>query len=635
MGEEDARGRRRVCGGLFELVEPLGNGAMGTVWRAVDTTLRREVALKEVRAPEGATDEESATMRSRAIREAQALARLRNPHVATVHHIQITEGEPFPWIVMELVPGRSLASVLADGPLPPEKAAGIGRDILDALSAAHGAGVLHRDVKPANVLVRPDGTAVLVDFGIASVEGAATVTVTGSLLGTLEYVAPERTDGHPPTPASDLWSLGVLLYVAVEGTSPFRRPNHWATLAAIHNDPHPPPRRAGPLAPVIDALLEKDPRARPGAEQLTGWFAAITGTGGSASGSLEAPATSDSGGGTDTGTDVAQPGSAQVASSQSRSVHPGALPPPPGASGIAAAPTVSARPSDTPTVHAHPAPDTRPRPAAPTPTAAGGPPPRPTGPPTVGGNHAPPPDGSRRRLRNTLVSAGVAGLLAAGAITAYATLGGGDGDDRAGNASTPSATTARPSSVPPTADPGGSSAIITGPSAPTAPPSVPPTTASTAATPTAPVLPPGYEIRTHPDGFQVAVPRGWRQTQDAQGRSAYESSDGTARLVVVVLRGDSADPMTEQRRSAAESDVAYPGYQQIALAEGSRDGGPEATWEYTYRPAEGARHIKDVRWRVGGTSYNLWISAPDGPAWPQYAEQLAIALEHFRDTRKA
>jgi serine/threonine protein kinase len=201
------------------------------------------------------------------------LARVRNPHVSTVH--QIIDAEPFPWIVMELVPGRTLAAILAEGTLPPAEAASIGRDVAEALTAAHEVGVLHRDVKPANVLVRPDGRAVLVDFGIAAVEGSATVTATGSVVGTMEYVAPERTLGRLPTPASDLWSLGVLLYVAVEGHSPFRRPNQWATLAAIVNDPHPPPRMAGDLADLLDALLAKDPAERPDGATVLAHLAAI------------------------------------------------------------------------------------------------------------------------------------------------------------------------------------------------------------------------------------------------------------------------------------------------------------------------------------------------------------------------
>ncbi|MFI8192366.1 protein kinase [Streptomyces sp. NPDC085946] len=251
-----------VIDGRFELIERLGSGGMGTVWRARDTVLHREVALKAVR-PDA---EASAAVRERVMREARALARLSDPHVVTVH--QIVEADPHPWIVMELVPGTSLHQRLADGPLPPVEAARIGRHVLRALRVAHAAGIQHRDVKPANILLRPDGTAVLTDFGIAALQGATALTVTGELVGSPEYMAPERIRGHDDDPASDLWSLGLVLYVSVEGVSPLRRATTLATLAAVLDDPVPLPVRSGPLAPVLQALLVRDPAARPGADRL-------------------------------------------------------------------------------------------------------------------------------------------------------------------------------------------------------------------------------------------------------------------------------------------------------------------------------------------------------------------------------
>ncbi|MFB9462401.1 serine/threonine-protein kinase, partial [Streptomyces cinereospinus] len=248
--------------GRFELLERLGSGGMGTVWRARDTVLHREVALKAVR-PDA---EASEAVRERVMREARALARLSNPYVVTVH--QIIEADPHPWIVMELVPGVSLQRRLADGALTPAEAARIGRQLLSGLRAAHAAGIQHRDVKPANVLVRPDGTAVLTDFGIAALQGATGLTVTGELVGSPEYMAPERVRGRGDDPAADLWSLGIVLYVCVEGVSPLRRETTLATLAAVLDDPVPPPVRSGPLAPVLRSLLVRDPAARPGAERL-------------------------------------------------------------------------------------------------------------------------------------------------------------------------------------------------------------------------------------------------------------------------------------------------------------------------------------------------------------------------------
>ncbi|MBG0857294.1 serine/threonine protein kinase [Streptomyces spinoverrucosus] len=255
--------------GRFELIERLGSGGMGTVWRARDTVLHREVALKAVR-PDA---EASEAVRERVMREARALARLSNPYVVTVH--QIIEADPHPWIVMELVPGVSLQQRLTDGPLEPVEAARIGRQVLSGLRAAHAAGIQHRDVKPANVLLRPDGTAVLTDFGIAALQGATALTVTGELVGSPEYMAPERVRGHGDDPAADLWSLGLVLYVCAEGVSPLRRETTLATLAAVLDDPVPPPVRSGPLAPVLQSLLVRDPAARPDAEQLDALLAQV------------------------------------------------------------------------------------------------------------------------------------------------------------------------------------------------------------------------------------------------------------------------------------------------------------------------------------------------------------------------
>ncbi len=253
--------------GRFALLERLGSGGMGTVWRARDLVLRREVALKEVRAAEpsaGGTDAER--LRVRVLREARALAALNHPNVVTIHHI--VDERPHPWLVMELVPGVSVQQhCAAEGPLTPARAARIGRDVLAGLRAAHAAGIHHRDVKPANVLLRPDGEAVLTDFGIAAVGSTGRVTVTGELVGSPEYIAPERIRGAAGD-AADLWSLGMLLYVVTEGHSPLRRADTLATLAAVLEEPVPPPVRCGPLAPVVTALLVREPEARPDAERL-------------------------------------------------------------------------------------------------------------------------------------------------------------------------------------------------------------------------------------------------------------------------------------------------------------------------------------------------------------------------------
>ncbi|MFB6826214.1 protein kinase [Streptomyces virginiae] len=265
---------RQLIDGRFELVAPLGSGGMGTVWRARDIALHREVALKEVRPPDPATAAAQPgladQMRERAVREARALARLAHPHVVTIHHIvepaHGTDGHP--WIVMEMVRGGSLHDRLESGPMPPAEVVRLGLDVLSALRAAHAEGVLHRDVKPANVLLRTDGSAVLTDFGIAALHDSTALTSTGVLIGSPEYIAPERVRGEEGLAASDLWSLGMLLYVAAEGVHPLRRATSLATVVAVLDEPIPAPVRSGPLAPVLERLLVRDPAARPDGAQL-------------------------------------------------------------------------------------------------------------------------------------------------------------------------------------------------------------------------------------------------------------------------------------------------------------------------------------------------------------------------------
>lgn len=264
MSEEP--GRERVIAGRYRLLSPLGEGGMGTVWRARDEVLRREVAVKEVRAPAGLPASDVERMYARLEREAWAAARVAHRNVVMVYDVALEAGRP--WIVMELVRGLSLADELeAEGPLSPQRAAHIGAEVLAALRAAHGAGVLHRDVKPANVLLADDGRVVLTDFGIATVEGSSALTMTGEVVGSPEFLAPERALGRTPGPESDLWSLGVLLYAAVEGVSPFRYDTPLSTLRAVVDEELPPPRRAGALAPVIEGLLRKDPAERLDAER--------------------------------------------------------------------------------------------------------------------------------------------------------------------------------------------------------------------------------------------------------------------------------------------------------------------------------------------------------------------------------
>jgi len=262
---QSVTGTGRVVAGRYELLDLVGHGAMGTVWRARDLRLDREVAVKEVCLPGPMTPQDRSVLRERSLREARVAARLTHPGVVTVHDVIEDEGSP--WIIMELVPSRSLAQVLAeDGPLSPARAAALGMTLLEALGSAHAAGVVHRDVKPGNILVTPEGRAVLTDFGIATLHGDPRLTQAGMVMGTPGFCAPERIRGEPASPASDLWSLGATLYAAVEGRGPFEgQGSAMAVLASIvHGDP-PPATRAGHLEPVILALMKRDPAARPDA----------------------------------------------------------------------------------------------------------------------------------------------------------------------------------------------------------------------------------------------------------------------------------------------------------------------------------------------------------------------------------
>ncbi len=254
-----------VVAGRYELLDRIGQGAMGTVWRARDQVLARDVAVKEVRLPDLMPARDRAILRERTLREARVSAKLSHPCVVTVH--DVIEADGTPWIVMELVTARSLERVLAeDGPLPARRVAETGMMLLGALASAHAAGVVHRDVKPGNVLLTRDGRAVLTDFGIAAVDGDPALTQTGMVVGTPGFCAPERIRGAPASPASDLWSLGATLYAAVEGRGPFD--GHGSPMAVltsiVHSDP-PPARSAGPLEAVIGALMSKDPAQRPDA----------------------------------------------------------------------------------------------------------------------------------------------------------------------------------------------------------------------------------------------------------------------------------------------------------------------------------------------------------------------------------
>ncbi|MGW1377389.1 protein kinase domain-containing protein [Streptomyces sp. NPDC002446] len=413
-----------MLGGRYRVTGRIGRGGMGVVCRAVDEVLGREVAVKVLRAYTDASAPELADLRTRMQREARAAARIRHSGVVTVHDVIDEDGRPV--IVMELVDGPSLDDALEQrGTLDPREIARIGAQVMDALDAAHQVGVLHRDVKPGNVLLDRSGRVVLTDFGIASIEapgdGATTnITRSGELVGSLDYLPPERAQGQDPTPASDIWSLGMTLYAAVEGGgAPFRRTSVWSTLTAIVTEALPEPRRAGPLTPVLHALMAKSPADRPSAAQARSMLQAV------AEGREPLPGPVPGAPHLPTATDL-------------RAVAP---PPPPPGPGAQAAPVT--QPTPAPQQHtpqggpAEPGPQapgfsyTTPGPACDPPGVAAGPAvgstgvhPLPQSPPGRDTERLP----ARGRRRVVLaVAAGLAVLAAGGGVT-YALVGGGPSD---------------------------------------------------------------------------------------------------------------------------------------------------------------------------------------------------------------
>ncbi|MGR4883048.1 serine/threonine-protein kinase [Streptomyces sp. LARHCF249] len=257
----DGQDKGRLLAGRYRLGAVLGKGGMGTVWRAQDETLGRTVAVKELRFGSGVDEDEKRRLITRTLREAKAIARIRSGGAVTVY--DVVDEDARPWIVMELIEGASLAEFIREnGPLTPRRAAEVGLAVLDVLRAAHGQGILHRDVKPSNVLIAASGRVVLTDFGIAQVEGDPSVTSTGMLVGAPSYISPERARGYKPGPPADMWSLGGLLYAAVEGVPPYDKGSALATLTAVMTEPVDPPKNAGPLTDVIYGLLAKDPAQR-------------------------------------------------------------------------------------------------------------------------------------------------------------------------------------------------------------------------------------------------------------------------------------------------------------------------------------------------------------------------------------
>ncbi|MFD4336039.1 serine/threonine-protein kinase [Streptomyces anulatus] len=559
-----------VLAGRYRLGEVLGRGGMGKVWRAHDEVLHRTVAVKELTAGLYVAEADRLVLHARTQKEARAAARITHPGVVTVH--DVIEYDNRPWIVMQYVDGPSLAdSAKESGEVAPREAARIGLHVLSALRAAHSAGVLHRDVKPGNVLLARDGQVLLTDFGIAAIEGDSTITRTGELVGSIDYLAPERVRGGDPGPASDLWSLGATLYTAVEGTSPFRRTSPISTMQAVVTEEPPAPVNAGPLGAVIVALLRKDPDDRPTAAQTEQML-------------LDAM-------------DGREPRAAQAHvptqrfPEDARYGHQDANGPdgPNGTHGTHGSDGATARlPGATPSTTAPPAPG--PDPAA----------------PLTGPASAPVTRRAGSRWRTVLV-----------VVVAAAVLGGGAGlfamKYREGSG-TPGATS------------GGTAAGRT-PSAEQTSPEPPATSEGT------PEIPDGWHRVDDPAGFSLVVPVDWtRQVQD--GQIDYTPDNGAHRIRISVDPAPDFDhPYLHMENMEEQLSERLPGYRRIGMEKNTFRDRPGALWEFTWNETKdhpGPRHGIDQMYYggPGGPEYALYLTAPQ-EGWEASREKFDIMLRSW------
>ncbi|GAB3504064.1 serine/threonine-protein kinase [Phytohabitans suffuscus] len=593
----------------YRLLEPLGQGGMGRVWKASDEVLHREVAIKELVPPPGLTIEERQEMRERSLREARAIARLNNANVVRIFDVLRTDADP--WIVMEYVPSRSLQDVLAsDGPVTPTRAAEIGIGVLGALRAAHRSGVVHRDVKPANVLLAEDGRVVLTDFGLATVPGDPNVTRTGLVLGSPAYIAPERARDGTAGPEADLWSLGATLYAAVEGQSPFARPSAIGTLAALATEPVPTPRHGGALKPVLNGLLRKDPAARIGAEEADRLLRRVAGRRPRATLSL-------------------LDGVRRPSATQRRDPLPEVKPtavvgavepqtkvvPEPEAATRTEAPE-----QDGPQEQAQPA---VPAPRQPGDTVLPVVPGKPDEPVERAAEAAPalvPP--SAPRLGRVALVSGAALLLVLVLVLAFAlNRGGGEGDSPTNAGATtgqaPAPTSAAPAPTTAAADPTPTTA---------APPTPSATTGGAA-------LPAGWRMYTDRTGFSIAVPEGWATSREGT-MVFFRERGGEGRVLGVDQTNEpKPDPVADWTAQERVRRGNYNAYQRVKIAAVDYFD-KAADWEWTYTSRNGNRlHVVNRGFITSpNQAYGIYWSTLDS-TWEANQENFALVVESFRPAR--
>ncbi|MFB7028814.1 MULTISPECIES: protein kinase [unclassified Streptomyces] len=603
MEHSQGTGAGLLLAGRYRLGESIGRGGMGKVWRAHDEVLHRVVAVKELTAGRFVAEADRLVLHARTQKEARAAARITHPGVVTVH--DVLEHDDRPWIVMQYVDGPSLADAAKEtGSIEPREAARIGLHVLGALRAAHAAGVLHRDVKPGNILLARDGRVLITDFGIAAIEGDSTITRTGEIVGSIDYLAPERVKGGDPGPASDLWSLGATLYTAVEGTSPFRRTSPISTMQAVVTEEPPHPEKAGALAPVIVALLRKDPEQRPRADEVGRMLLEAMEGRASASAQAYVPTQrvtrEDLDPAEDPGDRNARTGEAGTAdrsdqAHQPHPAHPADRPdrtqhrPEPGTSG--AAPRGSTAQWPQPPRSLPQSPQSRPPLVSP---------PSPSSPTLVPGPAHPP--SGRGRRRTVVLAALLAGLVAGGAVFAAMNYAGGDrGTGATGGTATATA---------PTPSAGGDGK------------------AGKAG------IPAGWHRVDDPEGFSLLVPDGWkRQTEGDQ--IDYTPDNGNHRIRISIDRSpDFENPYMHaldlERVLAKRMD-----YARIKLLPTTyRDQTLSCLWEFTWTERKTfpgpRRAIDQMYYGDDGTEYAIYMSSPES-SWETTREQFDIVLRHWRE----
>lgn len=553
--------QQTVLAGRYRLVDQLGRGGMGTVWRAHDELLGRDVAVKEVLLPPGVDDDTRDDLLERTKREARAAARLSHPNVVTVFDVVEVGGRP--WIVMELVKARGLNQIVRDeGPLPPERVASIGVQLLNALGVAHASGIFHRDVKPSNVLVADNGRVVLADFGIASVQGDPAMTRSGLILGSPSYIAPERARGLPAGSASDLWAVGATLYTAVEGRPPYDRDGIVPILTAAAMEDPDPFQLAGPLAPVLTALLHREPAKRPAADEARLALRKIA-----LLGAPTAPERTRAAGPAATAVlPAADPGAPAPRTPPEAPVSPSTDPPAGDTGADEPVAAFGAEPAVRPVSPATPRRADIPMQAAP-----------PAAPPaaTPSGTDAP----RRRRTLALAAALVIAVLVMVGTLIA---LTNGDDDPSAPVASsTPSGRTSATTS-PSDAAVAPSNGAITAPNTGTSP--TPTTGTGSAATPV------GWHQYTGPGGFSIGVPDGWSVQPD--GTSVRIQDNRGLFLLIQQSNQPKADAKADWLQQEPARRARSNGYERIRIDTITyRDYLTAADWEFYFNRGGTRLHV--------------------------------------------